>query len=100
MYRLYVSLNFFCLLKHAGAKSVRNIRSLCQNSGKAELKGKKENFPLGGEREFALLNMAPGVGFEPTTNWLTANCATAALPGNNVAIIAKTKGLSNKLKVL
>ncbi len=26
--------------------------------------------------------IAPGVGFEPTTNWLTANCATAALPGN------------------
>ncbi len=28
------------------------------------------------------LCFAPGVGFEPTTNWLTANCATAALPGN------------------
>lgn len=26
--------------------------------------------------------MAPGVGFEPTTNWLTANCSTAELPGN------------------
>ena len=24
--------------------------------------------------------MAPGVGFEPTTNALTARCATAALP--------------------
>ncbi len=26
--------------------------------------------------------MAPGVGFEPTTNALTARCATAAPPGN------------------
>ena len=25
---------------------------------------------------------APRVGFEPTTNSLTASCATAALPGN------------------
>jgi site-specific DNA recombinase len=32
------------------------------------------------------LNSAPGVGFEPTTNWLTANCATAALPGNGYRV--------------
>ncbi len=24
--------------------------------------------------------MAPGAGFEPATNWLTANCSTAELP--------------------
>ena len=27
--------------------------------------------------------MAPEAGFEPATNWLTANCATAALLRNN-----------------
>jgi hypothetical protein len=26
--------------------------------------------------------MAPRVGFEPTTNWLTANCSTTELPRN------------------
>lgn|GEM_PF-6168431 len=41
--------------------------------------------------------MAPGVGFEPTTNWLTANCATAALPGNNKFYFKKQKCLSNIL---
>ena len=25
--------------------------------------------------------MAPEVGFEPTANWLTANCSTTELPG-------------------
>ena len=33
-------------------------------------------------RFYSRLFYAPRVGFEPTTNWLTANCATAALPGN------------------
>ena len=28
--------------------------------------------------------MAPWVGFEPTTNWLTVNCATAAPPRNKL----------------
>ena len=35
------------------------------------------------DNEFVSLCNAPGVGFEPTTNSLTASCATAALPGNN-----------------
>jgi hypothetical protein len=26
--------------------------------------------------------LAPGVGLEPTTNWLTANCSTIELPRN------------------
>ena len=26
--------------------------------------------------------MAPGTGFEPATNWLTANCSTTELPRN------------------
>lgn len=26
--------------------------------------------------------MAPGVGLEPTANWLTANCSTTELPRN------------------
>ncbi len=26
--------------------------------------------------------LAPGVGFEPTTKWLTATCSTAELPRN------------------
>lgn len=26
--------------------------------------------------------MAPGAGFEPATDWLTANCTTIVLPGN------------------
>jgi len=33
-------------------------------SGKAVVWGKEENFSLGGEKEFASLCMAPGVGFE------------------------------------
>ncbi len=37
---------------------------------------------------FHLLNLAPEAGFEPATNWLTANCATAALLRNTAAIIA------------
>lgn len=30
--------------------------------------------------------MAPEVGFEPTTNWLTANCSTAELLRNIVTL--------------
>ena len=28
--------------------------------------------------------MAPGIGIEPMTNWLTANCTTAVLPWNKM----------------
>jgi site-specific DNA recombinase len=41
---------------------------------------------------------APGVGFEPTTNSLTASCATAALPGNR-AILDLNKFVKAKLKL-
>ncbi len=30
--------------------------------------------------------MAPGVGIEPTTNWLTANCSAAELPRNVIIV--------------
>lgn len=30
--------------------------------------------------------MAPRVGIEPTTNWLTANCTTAVLPWNKLVL--------------
>ena len=36
------------------------------------------------DNEFVSFSNAPGVGFEPTTNALTARCATAALPGNKI----------------
>ena len=32
--------------------------------------------------------LAPGVGIEPTTNWLTANCSTAELPGTSSSVTA------------
>lgn len=32
--------------------------------------------------------MAPGAGFEPATNWLTANCSTAELP--RITMMRKT----------
>ena len=44
------------------------------------------------QRLLPLFILAPGVGFEPTTNSLTANCATAALPGN-ITAIKKLKNL-------
>ena len=40
-------------------------------------------------------NLAPEVGFEPTTNWLTANCATAALLRNNESILTNRQNLVN-----
>ena len=33
--------------------------------------------------------LAPGTGFEPVTNWLTANCSTTELPG----IVIRAKGI-------
>lgn len=40
--------------------------------------GKKQKRPSNED----LLYLAPGARFELATNWLTANCATAAPPGN------------------
>lgn len=39
--------------------------------------------------------LAPGVGIEPTTNWLTANCSTAELPRNNKENLNKKIELKN-----
>ncbi len=37
---------------------------------------KAKNPPLGGFFTQAVLEMVGRVGFEPTTNWLKANCST------------------------
>ncbi len=37
--------------------------------------------PLTGSGRQEIASLAPGVGLEPTTNWLTANCSTTELPG-------------------
>ena len=44
--------------------------------------------------------MAPGVGFEPTTNWLTANCSTVELPGKmtNNFLLSKINAYATKKK--
>lgn len=42
--------------------------------------------------------MAPWEGFEPPTNWLTANCSTTELPRNNMDksfTIVRTASLVN-----
>ena|SRR5690606_20311885 len=42
-----------------------------------------------GLRRWKRRRMAPRVGFEPTTNWLTANCSTAELPRNGEFVTAR-----------
>lgn len=49
-----------------------------------------------------MYQMAPRVGFEPTTNWLTANCSTTELPRNTVfhetkRIVERDAFLSKKI---
>lgn len=46
--------------------------------------------------KYASSLLAPRVGFEPTTNSLTASCATAALPGNNQLAIYNYKLTINR----
>ena len=36
-----------------------------------------------GDQQVAGFNLAPGAGFEPATNRLTAGCSTTELPGNS-----------------
>ena len=40
--------------------------------------------------------MAPGAGFEPAANWLTANCSTTELPGRRRGRFFKKE--SNRIK--
>jgi hypothetical protein len=45
--------------------------------------GKKDKLDIGKDLiNLEMLGLAPRAGFEPATNWLTANCSTTELPGN------------------
>ena len=58
------------------------FNSLQTQSPALVARGRAELMPENTKNKFVALSNAPGVGFEPTTNALTARCATAALPGN------------------
>jgi hypothetical protein len=50
--------------------------------GEGEISGITKLLPKAGCSNITYFDVAPEIGFEPMTNWLTANCSTAELLRN------------------
>ena len=58
--------------------------TLCNIYQRQSHQGTKKPAIIGFNQQLRASRVAPAAGFEPATNWLTANCATTALRRNKV----------------
>ena len=65
-----------------GSKNEKTSALLSQG-GAEKSKKEEKNYILDSKHKFVSKMMAPREGFEPPTNWLTANCSTTELPRND-----------------